>query len=975
MASRSAAQSDENAPLPEAVQDFFAELRRRTGGDIRTDRYSRMLYSTDASIYQATPFGVVLPKHVDELQAAVELSAKFRVPLLPRAGGSSLAGQAVNEAVVLDVSRSLNQVLQIDTEARTVRVEPGVVLDELNLQLRPLGLQFGPDPASSNRAGMGGVIGNNATGSHSILYGMAVDHVRAMNVLLSDGSRATFSALDAEGLEQKKRGSGLESALYRRLASLFDDPDTQAAIRAGTPFHWRRCGGYNVDRFVEGPQFLRPPPPGFNLSNLVCGAEGTLALMTEMTLGLVAAPRLTGLAIVHYHSTYEALASVPVILETNPSAVELLDNHAMSLTRSVPEYNRMLETFVVGNPHCVLITEFYAETPDELASKIRGLEVHLRRQGVPCSSIVAALTPEHQQNVWGVRKAGLGLIMSLRGDKKPIAFIEDAAVPVAHLADYVDQVESFCGELGVPVSYYAHASAGCIHIRPIIDVKVASEVEKLPKIAQYSASLAAQYGGVITSEHGDGRSRSWLIEQFYGAPYYQVLREVKRAFDPHNLFNPGNIVDAPSMTEALRYGADYQTIPVQEHLSFASDQGFARAVEMCNGAAICRKKIAGTMCPSFMVTQEEEHSTRGRANALRAALSGRLPHEELTSKRMYEVMDLCIECKACKSECPSSVDMAKIKSEFLAHYYKRHGMPLRARMMADIARFSRWQSGILAPIVNTTLALPAVRYLLERALGITSKRTLPPFARESFPAWFSKRGSRPGVHGKVVLFNDTFNSYNYPHVSIAAVRVIEACGFEVVLPGHRCCGRPMISKGLLDQARAAAQETVEKLAPYAAQGLPIIGLEPSCLLTLRDEFFTLLPDDPRVRDIAACAVTFEEWITRLAEEQKLPAQLKTSGKALLHGHCHQKAAVGTKPSKIMLAAAGYEVTEVDSGCCGMAGSFGYEAEHYDISIKMAERRLLPAVRSVDEATVIVAAGVSCRQQIKHGTGRNALHPA
>ncbi|MCG8449885.1 MAG: FAD-binding protein [Pirellulales bacterium] len=960
-----------------AVAEYLAELAQVTAGDIRTDRYSRVLYSTDASIYQVLPHAVVLPRSVEELHATVELAAKHRAPILPRTGGSSLAGQAVGEAVVLDLTRYLDQVLEINREEHWVRVQPGVVLDVLNHQLRPYGLQFGPDPASSNRAAIGGIVANNSTGSHSIVYGMTADHALETGLFLSDGSRARFGPLEKDSLDQQTKLPGREGEIYQKIAALTSSAEKQEIIRSGTPKHWRRCGGYNLDRLITGGiSYCGEPDPRFNLAKLICGSEGTLGVMHEIKLNLVPVPRQTALAIVHFDDIRSALSAVPAILETGPSASELLDHLGLSLCRQFPRYSRMLETFVEGTPSCVLITEFSGEGDSELRHKIDRLREHLQAQGVPVTAVTEALTPEQQSTVWEVRKAGLGLLMSIRGDYKPIPFIEDSAVPIEHLADYVLEVEKFCNDLGSQVGYYAHASAGCVHIRPLINTKAATEIEKLPKISEFVVGLLHGYGGSWSSEHGDGRSRSWLNERFFGPDLYGLYREVKRAFDPHNLLNPGNIVDAPAMTENLRYGIDYQVAPLEEHLDFSADQGFSRAVEMCNGAGICRKTTAGTMCPSYMVTQEEEHSTRGRANLLRAALCGELPASELTSQRMYEAMDLCIECKACKNECPSSVDMAKIKFEFLAHYYDKHGVPLRARLMAGIARWSRWNSGLVAPWVNGLLGNSLVRLLMEKTLGVSRHRQLPRFAREPFTTWFRKRSRRRSTGKKVVLFNDTFNTYNYPQVSIAVTELLEAAGYEVLLPGHWCCGRPMISKGLVEKARAAARDCVEKLAPFAEQGIPIVGIEPSCLLTLRDELLTLLPNEPRAKIIAENAFLFEEFFAQLAEQEELGIEFPdTQGKILLHGHCQQKALVGTAPSKTTLSMTGLEIEEVDSGCCGMAGSFGYEAEHYAISQAMGERRLLPAVRDAADDTQIVAAGVSCRQQIEHATGRTARHPA
>jgi FAD/FMN-containing dehydrogenase/Fe-S oxidoreductase len=979
--------------VSDRLPDFFNKLRNHITGELRTDAYSRILYSTDASNYQVMPYGVLVPKTVEDIQAALELAARYRVPILPRASGTSLAGQAVNEALVIDVTRYLDRVLEVNADECWVRVQPGVVLDDLNDRLKPLGLQFGPDPASSNRAALGGIVGTNASGSHSILYGMTADHVLATKVILSDGSQADFGPVEAAALTRYQQGSGLAGEIYRNIAGMVQ---TQAdIIRTGTPRHWRRCGGYNLDRFVEGPAFLYLQDPRFNLAKLVCGSEGTLAVMTEIKLNLVPRPRRTGLALLQFDNLYEALTSVTTILQTEPSAVELLDNLCLVMCRAAPEYARLLNTFIQGNPFCILITEFYGESEAELQAKIERLAVHLRREKVRCS-VVPALNPALQNNVWMVRKVGLGLLMSLRGDTKPIPFIEDAAVPVEQLAEYVTRVEQFCDELGTKVTYYAHASAGCLHIRPLINAKLAGEVDKLPLIASFAMELAGEYGGAISSEHGDGRSRSWLNEKFFGAELYNLYRQVKQTFDPHHLLNPGNIVDAPPMTADLRYGPTYTVIPVKEHLDFSQDQGFHRAVEMCNGAGVCRKRTGGTMCPSFMVTREEEHSTRGRANALRAALSGALPAEELTSPRMYGVMDLCIECKACQTECPSSVDMTKIKFEFLSHYYEKHPVPLRAKIFADIAFWSHLSSGLPAPLANRLMKNGLVRWGLEKFLGISRQRSLPEFASQPFTYWFKQRtvasrqksvvssqrttgnGSQAAVGGRqaVVLFNDTFNTYNYPQVAIAATEVLEVAGFEVILPGHKCCGRPMMSKGLVTKARRAARDTIARLAPLAEQGLPIIGLEPSCLLSMRDEYFSLLPGDPRVKLVADHCFTFEEFIAQLAEAGQLKLDFAAEpGAVLLHGHCHQKALVGTGPSKRTLELPGHTVTEVDSGCCGMAGAFGYEIEHYDISLAMAERRLLPAIRQKSQDTIIAAAGVSCRQQIKHGSGRQALHPA
>ena len=971
---------------PSRLADFLAELDKQVAGDLRTDRMSRILYSTDASIYQVMPHGVLIPKTTDDLFATVELAAQYEVPLLPRTGGSSLIGQAVNEALVIDFTRHLDQVLELNVEERWVRVQPGIVLDELNLYLRPYGLQFGPDPASSNRAAMGGIVSNNSTGAHSILYGMTADHVLETNVILNDGSSVHFRPLAGVELAQAQERPGREGEIYRQISQLVSQPDNQAAIVAGTPRHWRRCGGYNLDRLLHDPSFtfLWPKEQRLNLSDLICGAEGTLGMMTEIKLNLVPLPQKTALAIVQFEDLATALSAVPVILQVQPTAVELLDNLGLTLCRKVPEYSRLLKTFMDGEPNCVLITEFYGHSEAELRGKIEELRAVVMREKTGATLVAPAIDRQLQANIWKVRKVGLGLMMSVKGDHKPIPFIEDAAVPPEHLAEYVTRLEKFCNDLGTDVAYYAHASAGCIHIRPLINNKIATEIAKMPQIVEFAADMLHGYEGSLSSEHGDGRARSWINERFFGPQLYELYRQVKHIFDPSGLFNPGNIVDAGPMTENLRYGEDYQMIELTPYLDYSEDMGFDRAVETCNGAGICRQRITGTMCPSFMVTRDEKHSTRGRANALRAVLSGQLPSSELTGPDLYEVMDLCVSCKACKAECPSAVDMAKIKFEYLAHYHKAHGKPLRSRLFGHIGSLNRLGSGSLAPLSNAVLKSGVGKSLLGSTMGISRERELPTLARTSLSTWFKQHKRQvvpvnptPLATPQVALFHDPFTNYNTPEIGIAAVELLEAAGFEVLWPEHKDDGRPFISKGLVDEARAAARDTLTHLLPLAEKGIPIVGLEPSSLLSLRDDYFFLLPDDKRVAMVAEHAFTFEEFIARLADDGQLDLAFSTEPRhILLHGHCHQKSLIGTGPAiRALTLPPNYSVTEVDSGCCGMAGSFGYEAEHYEISLQMAERRLLPAVRETAADTLIVAAGTSCREQIKHGAGRRALHPA
>ena len=967
-----------NNPLPfpkdslraQQLQAFLHELRQNAAGDVRTDDMSRVLYSTDASIYQVIPYGVFIPRTAVDVQTAVSLAARYHIPILPRGGGSSLAGQATNAALVIDTTRYLDRIIEVNRDEKWVRAEVGVVLADLNAHLKPYGLKYGPDPASANRAVLGGVVGNNSSGSHSILYGMTVDHVLAAQVILADGSLANFGP-DAPGVP---------AAIQQGISALVSDPANRETIRQGTPRHWRRCGGYNLDRLTNGRDlsFQWPFDARFNLAKLICGAEGTLGFMTEVTLNLVETPAYTGLAIIHFNEQRAALEAVPTILEVEPSAIELMDHYGLTLAQGVPAFAQMMRTFVQGEPNCILITEFYGASEAEIAARFDRLRAHLPGRGVRPSAITFLTDAPAIQKVWRVREGGLGVLMSMRGDVKPLPFIEDAAVPVEHLPEYISRLEDFCRtELNTKMAYYAHASAGCLHVRPLINAKSARDVAKLPQIMQFAVEMLGEYGGVLSSEHGDGKSRSWLNERFFGSDLYALYRQVKGIFDPENLFNPGNIVNAPAMTDNLRYGPDYRPQPMKTLLDFRADEGFHQAIEMCNGAGVCRQK-SGTMCPTFMATREEAHSTRGRANALRAALSGRLPEGAFTGPDTYAVLDLCVSCKACKAECPSSVDMARIKAEFLHQYHEAHGLPLRDRFFAHASDLNRLASGRLAPLSNWALGNGLVRGVLNRALGLSPERSFPPFAAQPFDAWYRQQSAREGEGERpsVVLLVDMIHAYNEPEAAQTAVQVLSAAGFRVVVPRLHDVGRAAFSKGHLKRARSVALHALAVLAPFAKAGLPLVGLEPSDISMLADDYAALLPDDTRVSLVATQTVSFEEFMWRQMQSGALEGLFaRQVGRILLHGHCHQKALIGTRCSEELLAYLGYEVTEAGSACCGMAGSFGYEAEHASISRQMAELKLLPAVRAQSADTLIVAAGVSCREQIRYGTGRTAVHPA
>lgn len=951
----------------ELLADFFGALEPRLRGTLHRDAMTRSLYSTDASMYQMQPVGVLIPRHAEDVQAAMEEAVRFQIPVLPRGGGSSLAGQTVGEALVIDFTRHLDGILAIDPEAKTVRVQPGLVLDRLNDAVRPHGLMFGPDPASSQRATLGGMMANNATGTHSILYGNVIRHVQAVKALLADGSQVDWEALTPEVWQQHvQRQNGLESAIYRQLDRLLRERGE--VILRDTPAHWRRSNGYRIEALLEG--------PARNLAQLLCGSEGTLAIATELTLGLVERPARTALGVVHFHTRQQALQAVTTILETEPAAVELFDGVSIEQVRQSPGFASRA-TFIEGDPGGILITEYYGSTTSELEAKLDHLERHLKstRQGY---GVVRLLDAAAIANVWSVRKESLGLIMSIKGDHKPIAFIEDASVPVEHLADYIDELAALLENTQTRAAMYAHASGGCLHVRPFINLKDAADIQKMRDLAWGSMELVRKYGGYVSSEHGDGLARSWLNEPLLGTDLYNIYRDVKEIFDPKGVLNPGKIVDAPEMTEHLRMGEMYTTLPMLEDLDFSADQGFAGAFELCNGCGSCRKLDTGTMCPSFMVTRDEKHTTRGRANALRNVMSGALDPEMLYGDELYEVMDLCIQCKGCKTECPSNVDMAKLKTEWLNGYWREQKMPLRTKLFAHLPTLAPYLTGRHAPLFNRLNHTKPMRWLLGAALGISKERKLPGFAKQAFHTWFRKQ-TWQAEGPSVVLFADTFNTYNDPHISKAAATFLHRVGYQVHVPEQRvCCGRPLISKGLVAQAQVQALQTVEALYPFAEQGMPIIGLEPSCLLTLSDEFLAMLPGDPRVQAVAEHVQLFESFIATEADAGRLDQVDWTDEKrkVLLHGHCHQKALVGTGPSEQCLSLPpNYRVETVDSGCCGMAGAFGYEKEHYEISTAMAERRLAPAVRATSPNTIIAAAGTSCRHQIHDTAAREALHPA
>jgi FAD/FMN-containing dehydrogenase/Fe-S oxidoreductase len=927
-------------------------------GGVRFDSYTRHLFSRDASMYAIEPLGVVFPADGDEAAAVVATAAEFGVPVLPRGAGTSLAGQTVGRAVVMDFSRHMNRILAIDAGERRARVEPGVVQEQLNLAAARHGLMFGPDTSTSNRATLGGMIGNNSAGSHSVRYGMTADHVLSLDVVLADASRAVFGALTAAGLASRAARPGLEGAICRELPLLAER--NAGAIATGYPRFWRQSGGYRLDRLAG-----RGGPGGMDLARFLTGSEGTLATVVAAEVALVPAPRHRVIAVGHFGSAEAAIEATGDALACAPAAVELMDRTILELARTKLEY-RELSSILSGDPAALLFVTFFGDTGEEAAAGLDRLSAIWRRHRHGYHTLLARSAAD-QAALLKVRSAGLGLLMAAStGARRPLAFVEDTAVDPAVLGAYARRFREVLAAHGLAAGFYGHASVGCLHVRPFVDLTEPGQVATMRAVAEEIRDLVLEFGGVNSSEHGDGLVRSEFNRAVFGDPLYQAMREAKRLFDPENRMNPGKIVDAPPMTSNLREAP----APSRYASRIEFPGGMREAADRCMNIGLCRKTASGVMCPSYMATREEEHSTRGRAGALVKALDSADPRAALGDQRLHEILDLCLECKACKSECPLGVDMASLKTEALAAYHAQHGVPLRSRMFGSVRALNRMGSAA-APLANLLARLRPARLLAERWMGIAAARPLPRFHRQNLARWHARRPAYRGGQGELVFLADSFTSFTEPSVARAAIELLEAAGWTVRLETGACCGRASLSKGLTGQAAARARHLAARVAGRG----PIVGVEPSCLLTLRDEYPALLPGDPRAESVAAASTLPEELLLQAVAGGRLVLRPMAGARILFHGHCHQKAVTGTAATVALLRAIpGAEVTEVDAGCCGMAGSFGFEAEHYDLSLRIGELRLFPAVRAEPASTIIAASGVSCRQQIAHGTGRVARHP-
>jgi len=950
-----------------------ARLKAALKGEVLFDPFSRGRYSTDASIYQIEPLGVVVPRDATDIEAALTIAREEGVPVLPRGGGTSQCGQAVNRALVVDCSKHMTATLELDVARRRVRVEPGVVLERLNKSLRAKGLFFPVDISTGSRATIGGMTANNSCGARSLRYGNMVHNVRAVDAILADGAKARFAEVpgnfdDATGPEHYR-------ALVRQMRALHRQEADEIAQRF--PKLLRRVGGYNIDMIDDA---------GHNMAHLLVGSEGTLAFFTAIELDLQPIPSDRVLGICHFPDFHRAMQATKAIVALGPTAVELVDRTMIELSRAIPMFRPIVERFVRGEPEALLLVEFAGEDAADNRRRLARLVELMGDLGFP-DAVIEATDPAFQSAVWEVRQHGLNIMMSMKGDGKPVSFIEDCAVPLDDLADYTARLDAVFRKHGTYGTWYAHASVGTLHVRPVLNLKQELEVKKMRAIAEEAFAIVREYKGSHSGEHGDGIVRSEFHRPMFGDRIVRAFETVKDTFDPNGLFNPGRVVRPPRMDDRslLRYPPGYVTEERPWALDWSEWGGFAGAVEMCNNNGACRKTDPGVMCPSYRATLDEQHLTRGRANSLRLALSGALGADALTSEPMRETMALCISCKGCKRECPVGVDMARMKIEFLAHWRKSHPLTRREKLIAHLPRYAPLAARARA-LLNLRDAVPGAASASQRLFGFAAGRRLPrwqkPYRDPPPPPNPSPAsGEKSGWGDKpVALFADCFNRWFEPENARAAERVLRRAGHDVrgaTADGRPlCCGRTYLSVGLVEEARAEARRLVAALAPLAETGVPIVGLEPSCVLTLRDELGALLPGAASAA-IAGSAKLFDEFVAAEAKAGRFaPTLAPIDGKAVLHTHCHQKAFDLAGPSAAALRLVpGLEVETFDSTCCGMAGAFGYEAEHYELSLRIGELGVLPKLRDAAPGTLLVAPGTSCRHQIRDALGREALHPA
>ncbi|MEA3316916.1 MAG: FAD-linked oxidase C-terminal domain-containing protein [Bacteroidota bacterium] len=965
------------------MQKIFSELNSQLKGELFTDNKTKILYSTDASAYKELPIAVALPKDKDDIKTLINFAKKNSISLIPRGAGTSLAGQVVGKGIVVDISRYMTSIIELNTAENWVKVEPGVILDELNSYLQASNLFFGPETSTGNRCVIGGMVGNNACGLHSLIYGSTREHTLSVKAILSDGKEVEFKELSKEEYQNKLIGNTAENKIYQYFDKVLQDKNNQEEIRKQFPDKYltRRNTGYALDLMLES-EIYSDTKEKFNLSKLICGSEGTLAFITEIKLNLVSVPpQNIAIVAVHFKSKEEAFKANLLALKHKPTAVELMDNTILELTKGNKEQlkNRF---FVNGSPGAILMIEFACNTKGEIEQKCNKLIADLKAENYGYHFPII-FSPDTKK-VWALRKAGLGVLSNLKGDGKPVSVIEDTAVNPEVLPDYMSDFQKILDKLNLDCVFHAHIATGELHLRPILNLKDKNDVEMFHTIAVEIAKLVKKYNGTLSGEHGDGRLRGEFIPMMIGEHNYNILKEIKNTFDPNNIFNPEKIIDAPPMNTHLRYEPGKKTREIKTTFDFSKVGGIVRATEKCNGSADCRKTVnaGGTMCPSYMATHDEHNTPRARANILREFLTNSPKDNPFDHKEIKETMDLCLSCKACKSECPSSIDVAKLKAEFMQHYYDKHGIPMRSRMVAYISSINKLAS-IVPGIYNFFMKRKAFTGILMRIVGFSPKRNMPLLHKYTLKKYTHKYINELKAKNKkikkVYLFNDEFTNYNDTDIGIKAIQLLTQLGYEVVIPKHIESGRTFLSKGLLRTAQKIANKNVGFLKNIISEQSPLIGIEPSAILTFRDEYPELVNNHLKdaSKNLAENSFMFDEFIVQELEKGNISNKQFTNAslKIKLHGHCQQKAIASTEPTKQMLSIPqNYQVEEIPSGCCGMAGSFGFEKEHYDLSMKIGEMVLFPAVRKAGSETIISAPGTSCREQIKNGTGKKAFHP-
>jgi FAD/FMN-containing dehydrogenase/Fe-S oxidoreductase len=967
------------------MQRELEELNEAFDGSIFWDSIHKAIYATDASVYREEPLAVAFPLSENDLVKLIGFAKKYNSSLIPRTAGTSLAGQVVGNGIIVDFSRHMTSILELNKEERWIWVEPGVNLDELNQFLKPHGLFFGPETSTANRCMIGGMLGNNACGLHSLVYGSTRDHTLSVKCLLSDGSKAEFKAIEEGEYQNKIKIKGLEGDIYRKLDSILSDPINQESIRDGFPHPDipRRNTGYALDLLLECKPFKKKGQE-YNLSRIIAGSEGTLAISTAVKLNLLPLPPSEkALICAHFSSINESLKANLKALETRPTAIELMDSSVLECARKNKSQAEN-SFFIEGHPRAILIIEQLADTREELDEKVGDTIKSIRDSGFGYAYPV--VYGDDCSRVWNLRKAGLGLLANIPGDAKSVSVIEDTAVPVIKLPEYIDEVDKLFAEMDMECVYHAHVGTGELHLRPVLNLKDRDDVRKFRQIASEIVSLVKKYRGSLSGEHGDGRLRTPFIPIILGDLNYKLLKQVKEVFDPDNIFNPGKIVDPAPMDQFLRYEPGAVTQQIDTIFDFSVDQGIIRSIEKCNGSGDCRKShlIGGTMCPSFQASRDERQTTRARANILREFISKKNGRNPFNHAEIFEILDLCLSCKACKSECPSTIDMAKLKAEFLQHWYDANGVPFRTRMIANITRFNKFAS-VWPGLFNILLNNKGLSSLFKTLSGFAKDRSLPEISTVRTDKWASANLVRINPAGKeviseVCLFIDEFTNFNEAGIGIKTIKLLTGLGYRVVLPPLTESGRAYISKGLVRKARKITDSNVRIFSEIIDDTLPLVGIEPSAILSFRDEYPELASEElrPRAKKLAANTFMLDEFIEREIKNGNIKTSSFTSKPARikLHGHCQQKAVASTRPTLFALNfPENYTAVEIPSGCCGMAGSFGYEKEHFDLSMKVGELVLFPEVRKTPEETIICAYGTSCRHQIKDGTGRKSYHPA